>query len=95
MVTQQIWIFSMQSKNCRVCGLGFLESPWGQDGQTPSWEVCPCCGTEFGYEDCTLIGVRSQRNRWLASGAKWVDKTKAPDDWSLEKQIAAIPVEYV
>lgn len=35
---------------CRVCGLYLGYQPWGEDGKTPSYEICPCCGVEFGYE---------------------------------------------
>ncbi|MGB7430615.1 MAG: hypothetical protein WA933_22715 [Microcoleaceae cyanobacterium] len=44
----------MHNKNsCRVCGYDMKYPIWGEDGNTPSFDICPCCGTEFGYEDCT------------------------------------------
>ena len=39
---------------CPVCGyLGLTEEPWkmGPEYDSPSYEICPSCGTEFGYTD--------------------------------------------
>ena len=35
---------------CRVCGAEQPEAPWGDDGETPTYDICNCCGVEFGYE---------------------------------------------
>src|SRR5215471_12008674 len=48
------WITSMTSdeKNrCRVCGLLLESPPWGDDGRTPLFEYCPCCGGEWDQPD--------------------------------------------
>lgn len=39
---------------CRVCGLDQDENPWGEDNASPTFDICACCGTEFGYHDFTL-----------------------------------------
>ena len=36
---------------CRVCGLDQGEPIWGEDGRTPTYGICSCCGVEFGYGD--------------------------------------------
>ena len=41
---------------CRVCGWKQETAPWGGDGQTASFLICPCCGVEFGYEDSHFRG---------------------------------------
>ncbi|RST45041.1 hypothetical protein EJI00_24410 [Variovorax sp. DXTD-1] len=43
---------------CRVCGFDcFPLFPWGEDGKTPSYALCPNCNVEFGYEDVTDRGI--------------------------------------
>jgi len=81
--------------NCRVCGLEQPEPPWGEDGNTPSFNICPCCGVEFGYEDSTLITIRRYRDLWLENGAKWSVPKATPLKWNIEEQLRHIPQEYV
>lgn len=40
---------------CLMRGLKQNEPPWGERRATPSFEICPYCGTEFGYEDATRL----------------------------------------
>lgn len=84
----------MRKNNCRVCGYELSSAPWGDDGDTPSWDICPCCGTEFGYEDCTLVSAKNKRNRWFADGCKWFDPKSRPLDWDCEHQLENIPDEF-
>lgn len=60
---------------CRVCGYEPEEPPWGEDGCTPSFEICPSCGVEWGYQDATDAGVRRYRAAWLANGGNWADQS--------------------
>ena len=76
---------------CRVCGLLRDEPPWGKDGTTASFDICECCGVEFGYEDSTRESVLKYRAAWLASGAKWADPDEKPPGWSLDIQLQTIP----
>ena len=94
-----IWNILMHKNNneayiCRVCGLKQNEPQWGIDEQTPTYNICDCCGVEFGYEDCTLIGIKSYRKKWLDGGAKWNCKKCQPNSWSLNEQLANIPKQY-
>ncbi len=66
--------------------LWIVIAPLGDDGNSPTWEICPCCGTEFGYEDCTPASAREMRNRWVSGGQQWFDKSKKPVDWSYDCQ---------
>lgn len=84
----------MPKNNCRVCGFELVMPPWGPDDQTPTWEICDCCGTEFGYEDCTIASTKKRRFEWLASGAKWFDEKLKPTDWSVDAQFDGIPIKY-
>lgn len=83
-----------ESYICRVCGLKQNEPQWGIDGQTPTYNICDCCGVEFGYEDSTLIGIKNYRKKWLDSGAKWNYKKYKPDSWFLNEQLDNIPKQY-
>lgn len=65
---------------CRVCGAEQFFLPWGADGKTPSFEICDCCGVEFGYEDSTQAVVEHYRAQWVASGAKWFNAKKQPKE---------------
>lgn len=39
----------MSGHVCPVCGWGRLEEP--PEGASQSFEICPSCGTEFGFHD--------------------------------------------
>jgi hypothetical protein len=80
--------------HCRVCGLRLEEPPWGEDGRTPLFDICPCCGVEFGYGDASLKGVKAHRGRWLEQGAPWSIPKQRPADWNLDEQLAQIPQAY-
>jgi hypothetical protein len=91
----QIWIILMLSNtHCRVCGYALDFAPWGEDDSSPTWEICPCCGTEFGYEDSTIIGTKQARQQWIENGATWFDNTEKPSNWDLGAQLNTIPSEY-
>jgi len=85
-------------KGCRICGYGNFyndELPWGEDGETPTFNFCPCCGCEFGYVDCKIEAIREYRNTWIKNSAKWYDQKIRPINWSLEEQLKKIPKEYL
>lgn len=79
---------------CRVCGLIQCEEPWGESGENPSFEICDCCGVEFGYEDYTKESVKAYRKKWLETGANWWELKKKPKNWDIEKQLQNIPVNF-
>ncbi|GDJ42217.1 hypothetical protein BvCmsKSNP075_02093 [Escherichia coli] len=79
---------------CRVCGAEHPEAPWGDDGETPTYDICNCCGVEFGYEDSTVQSIKKYRAKWLDSGAKWMNKKSEPQNWSVDEQLAHIPLKY-
>lgn len=79
---------------CRVCGLQQDEPSWGEDGNTPSFNICDCCGTEFGYEDATIVAIKRTREKWLSKGAKWSEPKAKPKDWVLEVQLKHIPTAF-
>lgn len=66
---------------CPVCAFTGLEEP-------PShFTICPCCGTEFGYQDF-IRGHDDLRAEWIASGPKWHSNViPAPANWNGLEQL--------
>lgn len=86
---------------CRVCGLflgkdvkGNEYFPWGENGNSPSFDICICCGVEFGYGDCFLEDIRAFREEWMKKGSPWRSPEYKPENWSLEEQLKTIPKEF-
>ncbi len=66
---------------CPVCAYSDLTFP-PQDHN-----ICPCCGTEFGYDDNSK-SWDDLRQEWIDSGARWFsDSTSKPDDWNAYEQL--------
>jgi hypothetical protein len=85
----------MNTHNCRVCGLYIDDLPWGEDGCSPTYEICSCCGLEFGNEDYTIESTNKYREEWIAKGAKWFESKEKPENWNLEEQLKNIPQAFV
>ncbi len=78
---------------CPACGFDGLFAPW--DGPTPSDEICPCCGIQFGYDDAdprSRFDVHAAwRAKWLDAGARWWSSTRRePVGWKPETQLLRI-----
>lgn len=84
----------MKQHNCRVCGLYIENAPWGYDGMSPTYEICPCCGVEFGNDDYTIESVKTYRTEWIKRGANWFTPKEKPNNWNLEEQLKKIPLGY-
>lgn len=79
MVIQPIRIISMLNEPtnfCRVCGLEQPYPQYGESGRVPTFEICPCCGVDFGYEDATIAGTVRFRNAWMAEGRSGFIQTR-------------------
>lgn len=58
---------------CPVCAYPDMKRP------VEEGNLCPCCGTEFGYDDGVLEqSHREIRDKWVADGAEWFSNTTAP-----------------
>ena len=79
---------------CRVCGYEAEDAPWGLDGVNPTFEICPSCGVEYGYEDATPAGARRYRERWLATGGNWSDRTIPGDGLDVQQRLQRVPKTY-
>lgn len=85
----------MSKNNCRICGLFQDELPWGKFGDFPTYNICSCCGVEFGNEDYTIESAHLYRKQWLENGAIWFLIKEKPVNWYLEEQLKNIPKEYI
>ncbi|CDX15842.1 conserved hypothetical protein [Mesorhizobium sp. ORS 3359] len=81
---------------CRVCGLSqFPDLPWGEDGQQPSFNICDCCGVEFGYGDDGLQACLRLRRHWIeVEYCHWSSPKDRPADWDMPAQVRGIPARY-
>jgi hypothetical protein len=87
----------MTSENddcCRICGFRPDTPPWGPNGQTPSFEICPSCGVEYGYEDSTLAAVSRYRKEWLKNGGGWSDASVPKDGLTSQERLRNIPRSF-
>ena len=81
--------------HCRVCGLDQGEPIWGEDGLSPTFDICSCCGVEFGYGDHSADNCREIRKHWLeAESGCWRSPQHKPTAWSWEDQRMRIPEGY-
>lgn len=73
---------------CPVCGwLGLsARAVFPYD----SFEICSCCGTEFGLDVSEDDDIEDVREEWLEGGAVWFSDEGRPADWSPERAIAQV-----
>ncbi len=80
------------SQLCLVCGFDYVdEPPWGPDGDSPSFDICACCGVEFGYTDSSIESIKQFRQQWIDSGWPWRMPKMTPPGWDSEKQLSNLP----
>jgi hypothetical protein len=72
---------------CPVCLYPDLdEAPYDSFG-CASFTICPCCGTEFGYDDSSITHLELHR-KWVAGGMKWWSIYRnPPSEWNAEQQL--------
>ncbi len=75
---------------CPICGFPELSEPPRNEFGVPSFDMCNCCGVEFGYEDCTPDEIIKYREKWIKDGCKWALEDDKPANWSLEEQLKNI-----
>jgi len=62
---------------CPVCGYPELDEPPYDDHGCASYNICPCCGVEFGYDDSNILHSEL-REKWIINGMKWWSKNISP-----------------
>jgi hypothetical protein len=68
-----------QGFTCPVCGYDDPKLP--QIGAEWRDEICPSCGTQFGYDDAST-SHEDLRQRWLNAGARWSSRNPAPANFN-------------
>lgn len=76
--------------HCRVCGWDAELPVWGDDGRTPTFDICSCCGVEFGHQDCLPESTEKYRSAWLAAGAPWRDRRTPHDRLTTGARLARV-----
>ena len=75
---------------CPVCGWPELSEPPRSESGGASFEICPSCGFEFGFDDDDRgITPDEARARWIAAGMNWWSQSRpAPAGWDPARQLA-------
>jgi hypothetical protein len=72
---------------CPVCYYTGMQDP------PRDYNICECCGTEFGNDD-EALSHEELRTRWIESGAKWYFRS-APVGWNPWTQLFTANVGVV
>ena len=78
---------------CFACGWDLGDyAPWGPDGTTPEYGICPSCGCEFGNDDHSGVSLAWFRSRWIAAGCPWWSSVeRSPQGWDAQEQLRHVP----
>ena len=83
----------MKNYLCPICGYkGLKEDPGPVPEKWGTFEICPCCGWEFGYDN--PIRIVEYRKDWLSNGAEWFCPNERPYTWSIVDQLKRIGLVY-
>lgn len=77
---------------CRVCGYFSEDPPWGLDGRCPTYEYCPCCGVEWGYQDSLPTSADRFRAEWLRHGGLWTDRAIRVDGLTTNERLERLGI---
>jgi len=78
---------------CPVCGYDELKNPIYDNEGNGTYEICVCCGFEFGYDDFPNKeeAYKNWRATWIKDGCKWFSKqTKQPKKWDPNQQLHSL-----
>jgi hypothetical protein len=68
---------------CPVCGYQMSWPP-------SDFNICPCCATEFGYDDAGRT-YEDLRNEWIKGGMAWWSPCNVqPSGWDPERQLKSL-----
>ncbi len=81
---------------CPVCGYELDRPAW--NGLSPSDEICPSCGIQYGYDDAAGgdLQLRRQvyntwRKDWIARGMPWSSVgQQPPEGWNPREQLRRV-----
>ena len=70
----------MKKHICPVCDCDCLiDEPYNENGDG-SYEICPCCGFQFGYDDFPNKEeqIKLWRINWIKNERKWFSSVRKP-----------------
>lgn len=73
---------SSQTTTKYICPVCFYPE---MDGPPKDFNVCPCCGVEFEYDDSGNTHEQL-RQVWIEGGKKWWFRD-APEGWNADEQL--------
>ena len=74
---------------CPVCGFAGLTEPHVDPTGSPTYSICPSCGTHFGADDIEKTHAEL-RTDWVSGGCEWWSQNEpAPEGWDARKQLEA------
>jgi len=76
---------------CLVCGWPDLHEPPRNSENGASFEICPSCGFQFGFDDDDHgLTYEAARAAWIKSGMKWWSEARpSPRHWDATKQLTS------
>lgn len=78
------------TNTCPVCGFSELDEPAYDAHGCASFQICPCCGVEFGYDDATR-SHKELRAQWIQRGMPWWSTVmKPPIHWNPVAQLQTL-----
>ena len=75
---------------CPVCNYDGLDQKPYNDRGYGSYEICLCCGFQFGVDDFPdkEQGIREWRERWIENGCRWTyGQHLKPPNWDPVEQL--------
>lgn len=86
---------SNQKYVCPVCRYPDINEPAYDGFGCFSYNICPCCETEFGYDDST-VAHSNLREKWVSEGVQWWSKHQPkPNSWDPVRQLKIIKCWFV
>ena len=72
----------MEITYCPVCGYGPFKEPYQTiEELRTSYEICDCCGCEYGNDD-----TEKHLETWKNNGYIWFNEKLKPNNWSFKLQ---------
>ena len=66
---------------CPICGYTQLSEPPYDEYGCSSYDICPCCGNQFGYSD-SGFSHKDLRKVWVSEDCRWNSAViSPPENW--------------
>lgn len=94
--TRKFTVDTLDNNYCPVCGYKLDFQPWVNN--SPSDEICPCCGIQYGYDDAAggdenmrQFIYEKWREQWKKEGMPWKSEgNNQPKNWNPVQQLRNI-----